>query len=200
MDRNAVCAALAPALLLFACDRAVMPDDSAPAAEPSASATTVPADAETSATLPTMIPPVADGVNDGIPDLTPPKLTPETERSEAGARNVLLSFARAIEVKEFDQAWAMLSEGDRQKWSRADFVRKFADLDKITVAIPGGTSDGAAGSVYYSAPITITATDKEGRPVRYEGEAVLKRVNDVDGAIEAQLRWHFDRLTLDWTH
>ena len=76
----------------------------------------------------------------------------------------------------------------------------FADLGKITVAVPTGTMEGAAGSSYYTAPVTITATDKDGRPVRIEGEAVLRRVNDVPGATAAQLRWHFERLTLNWTY
>ena len=39
-----------------------------------------------------------------------------------------------------------------------------------------------------------------GRPVRIEGKAVLRRVNDVPGSTEAQRRWHFETLTLDWTH
>lgn len=134
------------------------------------------------------------------PDLSPPPMTHEAERSIAGARNLLLSFARAIELKRFDQAYALLSLGDRQRWSRADFAGIFKDLGKITVAVPTGTTDGAAGSIYYNAPVTITSTDEDGRPVRIEGEAVLRRVNDVSGATPAQLRWHFDHVTFDWTH
>ena len=60
--------------------------------------------------------------------------------------------------------------------------------------------EGAAGSSYYTAPVTVTSSDKDGRPVRIEGEAVLRRVNDVPGATPAQLRWHMDKVTLDWTH
>ncbi|UUR07556.1 hypothetical protein [Sphingomonas glaciei] len=134
------------------------------------------------------------------PDLSPPPLTDAAERGEKGARNILLSFARAIELKRLDTAYALLSPGDRQRWSRAQFAAIFKDLGKITVAVPTGTTEGAAGSLYYTAPITITSTDKDGRPVRIEGEAVLRRVNDVDSATPAQLRWHFDHLTLDWTH
>lgn len=60
--------------------------------------------------------------------------------------------------------------------------------------------EGAAGSSFYTALVTITGGEKSGRPVRIEGEAVLRRVNDVPGASAAQLRWHFERLSLDWTH
>jgi hypothetical protein len=127
------------------------------------------------------------------------ELTPEAERSETGARDVLLDFARAIERKDFDAAWALLSPADQRKWSKAAFAATFADLGEITVAAPTGTMEGAAGSSYYTAPITITSADKSGRPVRFDGEAVLRRVN-VDGATAAQRRWHFESLKLDWTH
>ena len=60
--------------------------------------------------------------------------------------------------------------------------------------------EGAAGSSYYTSEATITANDKDGRPVRYEGPIVLRRVNDVPGASAAQLRWHIDSVQLDWTH
>ncbi|WP_197421820.1 MULTISPECIES: hypothetical protein, partial [unclassified Sphingomonas] len=131
---------------------------------------------------------------------TQPVLTPEAERGETGARDVLLDFARAIELRRFDQAWALLSPADRRKWSRSDFRSLFADLRKPIVAVPTGTLEGAAGSSYYTAPVTITGTDPSGRPVRIEGEAVLRRVNDIDGATAAQRRWHFQSLRLDWTH
>ena len=203
MDRKAVCAALAPALILYACDRAVMPGDEAaatPAVETVDSVGTPGVDPVPSPPPPVMTPPVADRANDGFPDLAPPALTAEAERTAKGARNVLLSFARAIELREYDQAWALLSPGDRQKWSKSDFARMFADLGKTMVAVPEGSMEGAAGSSYYTAPVIITASGEAGRPVRIEGEAVLRRVNDVPGATPEQLRWHFDKLTLDWTH
>ncbi len=125
---------------------------------------------------------------------------PDAERGETGARNVLLSFARAIELREFDQAWEMLDTADQTKWSKAEWRALFADLGKITVAVPSGTMEGAAGSSYYTSEATITATDKDGRPVRYEGPVVLRRVNDVPGASPEQLRWHIDSVKLDWTH
>ena len=197
MDRKAIVAALAPALVLYACDRAVTPEEASPAMDAQANET---AAATSYLPLPAMTAPVSDGVNDGRPNLTPPALTPEAERGEKGARNVLLSFARAIELQEYGQAWAMLGPRDREKWSKAEFARMFADLGKTTVAIPHGTMEGAAGSSYYTAPVTITANAENGRPVRIEGEAVLRRVNDVAGGTPAELRWHFEKLSLDWTH
>ncbi len=173
------CGALAIAVLLLGCERADPNGNAAAAAEAR---------------------PPENRTNDGIPDLTPPRLTPEAERTEKGARNVLLSFARAIELREYRQAWALLSPIDQKRWSADGFAAKFSDLSNTSVAIATGTTDGAAGSIFYTAPVTVQGLDAAGRPVRLEGEAVLVRVNDVDGATPAQLRWHFRTLQLDWTH
>jgi len=192
--------ALLPALMLWACGPTQSPQEDA--APPPSTAPTVDASADAQADArPGQLPaPKADVADDGSPDLTPPALTPEAERGVEGARNVLLSFARAIEQRVYGQAWALLSAADQRKWSRADFAAMFADLADTSVAIPTGTMEGAAGSLYYTAPVTITGSDRQGRPIRIEGEAVLRRVNDVEGATPAQLRWHFETLTLAWTH
>lgn len=134
--------------------------------------------------------PLPDRADDGSPDLTPAELVPEAEKGEAGARNVLLSFARAIELKEFAQAYAMLGDATRQNMSRADFTALFDGFGEITVAVPGGTSEGAAGSIYYEVPTTITGSKGQ----ELTGMTVLKRVNDVPGATAEQLRWHIDRF------
>ncbi len=131
---------------------------------------------------------------------SPSSLTPEAERGETGARDVLLDFARTIEPERYSQAWALLSPADQRKWSEARFAALFADLQNVTVAVPAGEMEGAAGSLYYTAPVAVAGVQADGRPVRLEGEAVLRRVNDVDGASAAQLRWHFETLTLDWVH
>lgn len=140
------------------------------------------------------------GVNEGYPRLQPPVLTLEAERGETGARNVLLSFARAIELREYDQAWAMLGPGAKANWTKPAFNAAFADLARLTVAVPGGTMEGAAGSSYYNSTIVVTASNADGRPVRIEGPIVLRRINDVDGATAEQLRWHIESLALDVTH
>lgn len=187
--RNAICLLLPSALLLTACNAQPVQDetgnlatDQAPAPIGNETATPAPNEAA------------------GAPDFSPPPLTAEAERGVTGARNVMLSFARAIEERAFGQAWAMLGPADKQRWSQEEFAGLFGDLSDITVAVPDGTTEGAAGSIYYTAPVAITGADREGRPIRMEGEAVLRRVNDVEGATPAQLRWHFETLTLDWTH
>ncbi len=199
MDRKTIIAALAPALMLAACggtDGASNETASGrPADAPNAMAAPAPGPAP--GTAPAN---AAAGATDGAPDRGPPALTPEAERGVEGARNLLLTFARAIERKDFAAAWSLLSPADRQRWSRPDFAAMFADLEGIAVAVPDGMMEGAAGSSFYAAPVTISGRDPAGRPIRFEGRATLRRVNDVPGATPAQLRWHFETLTLDWTH
>lgn len=119
---------------------------------------------------------------------------------ERDALAVLQGFARTLEQGFYDKAWTMLGEAGQRTWSRTDFDRLFADLRERKVGVLEGRTEGAAGSSYYTAPIIVSGHDRDGRPIRYEGEAVLRRVNDIDGASAAQRRWHFERLTLDWTH
>lgn len=203
MDRKAIVAGVLPVFMLHACDRVV--DTPAPQAASTAIKTAPSSSAAVEPTTPQSSGPPpgytdGEGVNEGYPDLTPPVLTGDAAKGKTGAQSLLQSFARALELKEFDQAWEMLSPNDRAKWPKAEFTRMFADLGRITVAVPGGDVEGGAGSLYYASPFTLSATDRDGRPVRYEGEAMLRRVNDVDGATPEQLRWHFDRLAVDWTH
>lgn len=178
-----------PAITLAACNA-----DAPPTPSPSPSAS------DTAAPRPP--PGYADGngINDGYPPLAPQPLLPDAERTETGARNVLLSFARAIELREYDQAWAMLAPAARQDMTREGFDAIFAGLDGVTVAVPGGTMEGAAGSRYYTSKATIIASDADGRPVRIEGPIVLRRANDVDGANADQLRWRIAQLDLAVTH
>lgn len=189
------------ALLLSGCGEA--PPGETVSDDPAGEVTTVDLEGQPGDPVPEP-PPRPDGAhdepNDGFPRLVPPTLTPGAERSETGARSVLLTWTRAIELQEFDQAWALLPGSAQAKWGHAEFAALFEGLQKITVAAPDGTMEGAAGSSYYTAPVTITANDENGRPVRYEGEVVLRRVNDVPGASEEQLRWHIDQLSLDWAH
>lgn len=142
----------------------------------------------------------SEGVDDGTPDLTTAPLTPEAERTETGARALLLSWGRAIELEEFAQAYRMMGEAGAQRWSARQFRDIFSGLGEITVELPDGTMEGAAGSSYYSLDVTITAPDKDGRPIRIEGPLVLRRVNDVPGSSEEARRWQFESIDLAVTH
>ena len=211
MDRKVIFAGLLPVLMLYACDRAAepMPTGIGSPSEAAAATQAVPAAAPPSSDTPAPTPAPSgpppgytdgQGINEGYPDLTPAPLAPASERTEKGARNVLIGFARAIELREYDQAWSMLGPSAKATWSKTKFNGLFDGLKDITVAVPTGTMEGAAGSSYYTSQSTITATDRDGRPIRIEGPIVLRRVNDVDGATPAQLHWHIESANLAWTH
>ena len=124
-------------------------------------------------------------------DMTPAELVPEAEKGEKGARNVLLFWAAALEQKQFAKAWAQFGDGGKRSgMSQQQYARSFAPYATITVAMPTGGMEGAAGSLYYTAPTTISGTLKSGGTYTLKGPVVLRRVNDVPGATAEQLRWH----------
>ena len=59
-----------------------------------------------------------------------------------------------------------------------------------------GPSEGAAGSIYATIPVTVDAQLDDGKQQRFTGQYVVRRVNDVPGASADQLRWHIDSATL----
>ena len=162
---------------------------------------TTPDDAVTSAAAPVAAPvPASTPAPAATPTNMPAQLVPASEKGEKGARNVLLGFARALENEQFDTAYALLGGPERSGQSQAQFVAQWGDLSDISVAIVGGEMDAGAGSQYYTVQATVTAKDPEGRPIRFEGPISLRRVNDVDGATKAQLRWHLESFNVVQTH
>lgn len=133
-----------------------------------------------------------------VRDYTPPQLIPEAEKGEKGARNVLLAWASAMEDRAFGPAYALFGEyADRTGQSASEYADTFANYRTVTVAIGDGTSEGAAGSIYYEVPVTLSGTTRSGGTYLREGTMTLRRVNDVPGATPAELRWHLDRLEWD---
>lgn len=76
--------------------------------------------------------------------------------------------------------------------SAAEFSAQWSKLSAPVVQIGTGQQEGAAGSLYTTAPVTITDGK---RTIR--GEITLRRANDVPGATAEQLRWHIEATTLD---
>lgn len=130
-------------------------------------------------------------------DYTPP-LTSEAEKGEEGARNLLLAWAAAMEDRAFGSAYALFGDyADRTGQSAAEYAAAFTDYATINAAVGEGTSEGAAGSIYYEVPVTLSGTMRNGGTYLREGKMTLRRVNDVPGAKPAELRWHLDRLEWD---
>ena len=126
------------------------------------------------------------------PDLAAPRLVPDAGKGVKGARNVLLEWARALERRDFARADAQWGAGAGEAGSAA----RFAKFRTITVALGEGAVEGGAGSLYYEVPVTVTGEGTDGSPQKFAGSVTVRRVNDVDGASAAQLRWHLAGLNL----
>lgn len=120
-------------------------------------------------------------------------LSPQAEQSEKGAREVLRTWAHALENHQFGLAWEQFGHPPA---SRDAYTRWWQRYRTIEVDLGPGESDAAMGSLYYTAPATLTGTTEAGKPFRLQGDVVVRRVNNVDGATPRQLHWHIGTADL----
>lgn len=128
-----------------------------------------------------MAPPIAS------PSPAPDK-TALSERRDP--EQVLRVYARALAARDWAAAAKVWGKGSgvTAKTLKESYDR--ADPPRLTLG--KGTQEGAAGSLYYEAPVTL----RFGSSPAERGTLVLRRVNDVDGAAPEQLRWHIERSTI----
>lgn len=128
------------------------------------------------------------------PDESP--ASPASFAAQPAPDLVLRDWGAAIERRDWAAVRALWGQhGADSGLSARAFAVRWDSLRRPHVTIGTGDQEGAAGSLYYSAPVTIT----DG-PRKFGGELTLRRVNDVDGATAEQLRWHFDPGTrVSWT-
>ncbi|MCP9222187.1 hypothetical protein MKP08_05435 [Erythrobacter sp. LQ02-29] len=169
----------------------VSPSSALPTPTPTDSAPATPANTPP-APMPTATTANGDPAVDDPHELMPAPLTADAQKGEKGARNVLLGFLRAIEMKDFRVAYALTEPGYRQQHSEAEFRALFDGMGRISVEAPTGRMEGAAGSSYYSVPATVSGST--GRKIN--GTIALRRVNDVPGATPYQLNWHVAQVDL----
>ncbi len=119
------------------------------------------------------------------------------EAEEMAATRVLVRWAAAVERRDWAAArreWAQATNENSP--SEQEMARDFEDYAQIDVALGQGRVEGAAGSLYYQAPVTITGTTRGGDPYRLQGQVTLRRVNDVPGASPDALSWHLSQSEL----
>ncbi|MCB2074176.1 MAG: hypothetical protein H6917_05370 [Novosphingobium sp.] len=173
MTRGLIVAALSAGLaLLAACGTNETPSEPADAV-----ASTEPAAESTDAT-----------------DATAPAETPldYSALSEREAPDKLLAFyAEALHRRQWSAAalaW------DSNAGISAELLQGAYDkAEPPTLAIGKGTDEGAAGSLFYEAPVVLDFGDG-GETLR--GTITLRRVNDVPGAGEEQLSWRVKSSTI----
>lgn len=122
--------------------------------------------------------------------------TPAPASMEAAAA-VVRRYYSAINAHDFSTAWSQWGEDGQPGRTYAAFAAGFAGTRGVRVAIGQLTpGDGGAGSIYQPVPVTVDSTLADGTHQRFAGTYVVRRINGVDGASPAQLRWHLASATL----
>ncbi|RUW64628.1 DUF1176 domain-containing protein, partial [Mesorhizobium sp. M2A.F.Ca.ET.067.02.1.1] len=88
------------------------------------------------------------------------------DRSSADA--VIRSLYSAINRHEFARAWGYFGDTKPAKDFNA-FVKGYDGTDTVDVKTGAVSDEGAAGSIYYSVPVAIQATDKKGEAKVFAG-------------------------------
>lgn len=131
----------------------------------------------------------------GLPQAAPSEMAPSGPGKPSFARNpddVMDALAATIEARDWKALRAFWGDkGERSGLSEDAFAARWSTLMAPVVTIGTGAQEGAAGSLYYTAPVTIV---DGARTLR--GEMTIRRVNDVDGASPEQLRWHIESTTI----
>jgi hypothetical protein len=96
------------------------------------------------------------------------------DRSSAEA--VIRSLYNAINRHEYARAWGYFGETKPAKDFDA-FVKGYAETDEVDVRTGGVSEEGAAGSVFFTVPVAIMATDKKGDSKIFAGCYTLRQVN-----------------------
>ncbi|HVR90544.1 MAG TPA: hypothetical protein VHG29_05570 [Novosphingobium sp.] len=123
---------------------------------------------------------------------TPAPATPPSPSTSRIPANVLVGWATAVTLRDWGTVRAYWgNQGGDSGLTPAQFGEKWDVLKAPRVEIGDGQQEGAAGSLFYTAPVTITDGART-----ITGEIVMRRVNDVDGASAEQLRWHIESSTL----
>lgn len=94
---------------------------------------------------------------------------------------------RAGDWVDAARAWSLDAQMTPEK-----LKGEFGGQASPKIAVGKGDVEGAAGSLYYEAPVVIDFAD--GRASK-RGTVVLRRVNDVPGASEEQLNWRIERTS-----
>lgn len=146
-------------------------------------------------TGPTQTAPVSVSASGGNP-------APAPSPPAAPARQVPPDYAALDQVQDpvrvlaflaaalHDGRWADAARAWGEGSDATALQRRFGANGPVTLAFGPGESEGAAGSIYYSAPYTL----RRANGAEEKGAIVLRRVNDVPGASQASLHWHVSSM------
>lgn len=187
-------AALALTLHLAGCDKTPTPAQPEAATTPTPAAPIAPEPLSSVSIAPTSIPSPSTAAPADPRGKAAGKLPGPTDRDPTHA---LAYWRAALEGHDWAAARSVFGEFGAQSGQSAQaFAAAWDKYRIVDVTVGTGDQEGAAGSSYYEVPVTITGLTKTNKPYHLAGKLTLRRVNDVDGAIPEQLRWHIERSTL----
>ena len=136
----------------------------------------------------------AAGATDAAPaSQSAPAPAPATPSTSGNPEQVVVAWAKTMSLKDWGSAYGYWGDhGARTGLTQAQFTAKWAKLTNPEFELHSGSTEGGAGSLYYTAPIVLIDGQRQ-----VHGEIVLRRVNNVDGASAEQLRWHIETLTIE---
>lgn len=111
--------------------------------------------------------------------------------------DVAQRWANALEARDWETA--RLSWGESGMASGLDaeeFEIAFSKYRTIDISFGEPRREGAAGTLYYEVPVTMTGELENGDAYRMEGPLLLSRVNDVPGASTEERKWHIEMSDL----
>ena len=175
----ALIAALAAVSMVGACGKSAPPDSPDAGASPALAASEAPLE------LPA--PDARSSTGAAMNVLEAPRPAPE---------QVLALWGQAIEARDWPRVRALWGDnGAASGLSEKAFAARWEGLGRPRVTVGAGQQEGAAGSLYYAAPVEVTDGTR-----KFGGLLTIRRVNDVDGASAEQLRWHADgSVRSPWT-
>lgn len=141
---------------------------------------------------------VARNCDSAAPDGPRPAACGPLKPEGAQAVAALHRYYDAINAHDYGTAYAQWGNDGQASGKSFDAFRLgFSHTLSATVGI-GKFDDveGAAGSLYVTLPVTVDARLDSGKRQRFVGSYVLRRVNGVDGASAASLRWHLQSANL----
>ena len=123
---------------------------------------------------------------------------PASEKTEEAARKVVERYYAELDRGHYEVAYQLWrGDGSSSGKSLHDFMAGFADTAHTGVVTDAPTDgEGAAGSLYVTIPVRVTAVLKDGTRKHYVGEYRMHRCNDVDGCTLEDRRWHIHSASL----
>lgn len=107
-------------------------------------------------------------------------------------RRVLVAWAKAVSLKQWDEAYGYWADGGKGSgMSLAQFRKQWGTLAQPELEIREGKAESAAGSLFYTAPVTLVDGAR-----RIEGKVVLRKPLAGPGAAAEPARWQIDSTTL----